>query len=80
MIGVYMTLPDERTRSVLRTRNFLLRLLSPSSPDGCKRIPRPVREEARRLLRHYPGVIDLSIAGERAPTVFDPEEAWRLDE
>jgi len=78
MIGVYMTLPDERTRSVLRTRNFLLRLLSPSG--GCKRIPRPVREEARRLLRHYPGVIDLSIAGERAPTVFDSEEAWRLAE
>jgi hypothetical protein len=78
MIGVYMTLPDERTRSVLRTRNFLLRLLSPS--DGCKRVPRPVREEARRLLKHYPGVVELSLAGERAPQVFDSEEAWRLAE
>ena len=71
-----MTLPDERTRSVLRTRDFLLRLLSPSG----KRIPRPVREEARRLLKHYPGVVDLSLAGERAPNVFDSEEAWRLAE
>jgi hypothetical protein len=73
-----VTLPDERTRSVLRTRDFLLRLLSPS--DGHKRIPRPVREEARRLLKHYPGVVDLSLAGERAPNVFDSEEAWRLAE
>ncbi len=71
-------MPDERTRSVLRTRDFLLRLLSPA--DGHKRIPRPVREEARRLLKHYPGVVDLSLAGERAPNVFDSEEAWRLAE
>jgi hypothetical protein len=31
-------------------------------------------------MRHYPGVVDMSQAGERAPNVFDPEEAWRLAE
>ena len=75
-----MTLPSQRTRSVLSTRDFLLRVMSPHLPDSYKRIPRPVREEARRLLRHYPGVVDLSLAGERAPNVFDAEEAWRLAE
>ena len=75
-----MTMPDERTRSVLRTRDFLVRLMSPYLPDGHKRIPRHVREEARRLLKHYPGVVDLSLAGEKAPNVFDSEEAWRLAE
>ena len=75
-----MTLPSQRTRSVLSTRDFLLRLMNPALPDGFKRVPRHVREEARRLMRHYPGVVDMSQAGERAPNVFDPEEAWRLAE
>jgi hypothetical protein len=72
-----MTLPEQRTRAVLATRNFLTRLMTPYLPDSCKRVPRQVREEARRLLRHYPGVVDISLAGERAPGVFDFEEAWR---
>jgi hypothetical protein len=75
-----MTLPSQRTRSVLSTRGFLLRLMHPSLPDGYKKIPRHVREEARRLMRHYPGVVDMSQAGERAPNVFDCEEAWKIDE
>jgi hypothetical protein len=55
-------------------------MMNPALPDGFKRVPRHVREEARRLMRHYPGVVDMSLAGERAPNVFDPEEAWRLAE
>lgn len=75
-----MTMPSQRTRAVLSTRDFLLRIMTPHLPDSHKRIPRHVREEARRLLRHYPGVVDMALAGERAPTVFDSEEAWRLAE
>jgi hypothetical protein len=75
-----MPLPSQRTRSVLSTRDFLLRLMNPCLPDGYKKIPRHVREEARRLMRHYPGVVDMSQAGERAPNVFDCEEAWKIDE
>jgi hypothetical protein len=56
-----MTLPAERTRAVIRAREFLLRLCSPYG-GGIKRIPREVRQEARRLLRHYPGWFDLGRA------------------
>jgi len=53
-----MTLPNERTRSVLHARDFLLRLASPYG-GGLKRIPKDVRDEARRLLRHYPSAVDM---------------------
>ncbi|WP_163009901.1 BPSL0761 family protein [Pseudomonas viridiflava] len=43
-----MTMPVERTRSVVQTRDFL-RELSKSSL-----IPESFRDEAARLLRHYP--------------------------
>jgi hypothetical protein len=56
-----MTLPRERTSAVIRAREFLLRLCSPYG-GGIKRIPREVRQEARRLLRHYPGWFDLGRA------------------
>jgi hypothetical protein len=69
-----MTLPCERTRSVVRTRDFLTRLVSPYLPDGLKRIPKPVRQEALRLLRHYPSVVDMKYAAES----FCPEEAERI--
>ena len=44
-----MTLPEERVRAVQNTRAFLFSLLTR------KRIPKEVREEARILLKHYPG-------------------------
>lgn len=46
-----MTLPDERTRAVLRVERFLMDL---RNPKKYPRIPKAVREEASRLLRHYP--------------------------
>jgi hypothetical protein len=63
-----MTLPRERTSSVIRTQDFLLRLASPC--QGIKRVPKAVREEARRLLKHYPHWFDLGRAD-----AFDPESA-----
>jgi hypothetical protein len=66
-----MTLPNERTRSVINTQDFLLRLASPYG-GGLKRIPKNVRDEARRLLRHYPHSFDLSRAD-----CWDPLEALR---
>lgn len=54
-----MTLPDERTRAVIQVANFLRRLSSPYLENGIKKIPTPVRQEARRLLRHYPNVVDM---------------------
>lgn len=69
-----MTLPSERTRSVISTRDFLARLVSPYVPGGYKKIPKPVREEALRLLRHFPSVVDLKYAEDS----FSPEEADKI--
>ena len=43
-----MTMPDERTRAVLETREFLLSLKQNLA------VPDDVRRTARALLRHYP--------------------------
>ena len=70
-----MTLPDERYRSVQQTADFL-RELSYSIP----RVPKAVREEARRLLRHYPTTYDLDRAAARSPDVFarDMEPLYKM--
>jgi hypothetical protein len=49
-----MTLPEERSRAVAATREFLVRLSSPYVEGGIKGIRREIRAEALRLLRHYP--------------------------
>jgi len=46
-----MTLPIERTNAVLRTEKFLCSLLDPKQTP---RVPKSIRQEAARLLRHYP--------------------------
>ena len=51
-----MTLPIERTNAVLRTERFLIDL---RDPKKYPRVPAGVREEANRLLRHYPTKYDL---------------------
>jgi len=69
-----MTLPHERTNAVINVRSFLLRLATPYG-GGIKRVPRAVRAEARRLMRHYPCTPDLGEAGRACPSVFDEETA-----
>ena len=69
-----MTLPYERTRSVLSAREFLFRLSTPYIENGIKKIPTAVRDEARRLLRHYPNVVDLKYA----ESSFSAEEADKI--
>lgn len=51
-----MTLPYERTRAVVQTRGFLNELRVDTS------VPEPIRQEARRLLRHYPTVLEMNLA------------------
>ena len=62
-----MTLPDERYRAVIWTELFLKDLLDSSKTP---RVPKSVREEARRLLRHYPSTWDMNRAADGAPEVF----------
>lgn len=52
-----MTMPSERTRSIIQAREFLFDL----SRD--KTLPEAVRTEARRLLRHYPTADEVLLAG-----------------
>jgi len=68
-----MTLPYERTRAVINVREFLFRLSTPYIENGIKRIPKAVRDEAKRLMRHYPNVVDLKYA----KSSFSAEEADR---
>jgi hypothetical protein len=61
-----MTLPDERYRAVKWAEGFLQRLAG----GQIARVPKAVREEARSILRHYPGSWDMQRAATAAPEVF----------
>lgn len=65
-----MTTPDERVRAVLQTKDFLEDLCSSETMSG---VPDAVRQEARRLLRHYPSRMDLVRASRFCPHIFDVE-------
>jgi hypothetical protein len=69
-----MTLPDERYRAVVQTKRFLLDILT------TPRIPKEIKEGARRCLRHYPDEGDLDQAAETSPHVFakQMEDVTRL--
>ena len=62
-----MTLPDERYRAVLETREFLFALLSPKKTP---RVPYVIRLGASRCLRHYPAPTDMESAARQAPMVW----------
>lgn len=51
-----MTIPSERTNAVLRVERFLMDL---RNPKKYPRIPKAVRQEASRLLKHYPTQYDM---------------------
>lgn len=53
-----MTMPNERTRAVIQTRDFLLEL---SRDDA---LPDRVRRDATFLLRHFPSKEDVLLAGQ----------------
>jgi len=74
-----MTLPNERTRAVMNVREFLLRLSSPYG-GGIKGIRKEVREEARRLLKHYPARYDLHHVAKACPDVFDVKTTYGDDD
>jgi len=71
-----MTLPIERTNAVLNTEKFLLKLCIPSHSP---RVPKAIREEARRLLKHYPSQYNMRYIEESFEEIKDPR-AEALDE
>lgn len=57
-----MTVPIERTNAVLWTGEFLTDLIDPKKTP---RVPKAIRERARRLLRHYPSKLDMDMIAEK---------------
>jgi hypothetical protein len=64
-----MTMPKERTRAVLQTRDLLLELADSTANSE---IPSRIRDEAACLLRHFPGSGDMAIASRSCPEWFGP--------
>ena len=56
-----MTVPVERTNAVIWTESFLKDLLDPKATP---RVPRSVRQQASRLLRHYPSKWEMDMIAE----------------
>jgi hypothetical protein len=53
-----MTIPYERANAVLNTERFLIELLNPQLTP---KVPKPIRQMAGRLLKHYPTRFDLEM-------------------
>lgn len=66
-----MTMPDERTRAVMWTREFLFKIAH-GEHQGV--LPKEIRSRALTLLRHYPMARDMEIAHLHAPQWFGPPE------
>lgn len=64
-----MSGPNERTRAVLRTRQFLMRLAEGDASPG---VPGRMREEALSLLKHFPTAADMVEAHAQCPKAFGP--------
>jgi hypothetical protein len=63
-----MTMPEERTKAVVETRQFLEMLRSSESEITWGL----VRTMASQLLRHYPLDVDLSVSASALPGVWAP--------
>lgn len=61
-----MTIPEERTRSIIQTRKFLLGLAY-----DFKKIPSEIREMAKSCLRHYPDVASIQEICKKCPEIID---------
>ena len=57
-----MTTPIERTNAVIHTEEFLYSLLDPRQTP---RVPKSIRDQAHRLLRHYPTRFEMQVIAER---------------
>lgn len=61
-----MTLPSERTRSVIQTEDFLKKICV--NPE----IPESIRNEAKYLLRHFPTADDIKTIGRLEEFLLKP--------
>ncbi len=64
-------MPRERTVAILNTKEFLFDLMSPKKTP---KVPSAIRQQARWLLKHFPGNYDLRQIVEALPEVFGSTE------
>jgi len=69
-----MTLPFERKNSILMARTFLLSLCDSSQTP---RVPKYIRDQARSVLKHYPGEYQMEEASKKVPEIFGDFNTWR---
>lgn len=67
-----MTLPDERYRALIYSREFMRDLLDPKKTPG---VPKLVRQRAYRCLKHYPNKWEYKILGLDLSTVENKEDS-----
>jgi hypothetical protein len=68
---VNVTIPYERTRAVVATKDFLQAL---QDPKQTPRVPAKIRYWAKTLQRHYPEAYQMQDAHEAMPHLFGPLE------
>lgn len=64
-----MTVPFERTRSLVQAKALLQRL---GDPQLTPELPTWLRDEASDLLRHFPSYADIELAHRALPQTFGP--------
>lgn len=64
-----MTVPFERTRALIQTKEFLEAMMDPRRTP---RTPKWMRGKAKSLLRHYPGLAEIEAAHKALPDEFGP--------
>ena len=67
-----MTMPNERRWAVNNTRQFLVDLMDPKKTP---RVPKEIRKEAYRCIKHYPGEYYMDKAAIESPEVFGEWDA-----
>ncbi len=60
-------MPNERRWAINNTRQFLVDLIDPKKTP---RVPKEIRKEASRCLKHYPGDYYIEEAAKQAPKIF----------
>lgn len=65
-----MTIPSERYRALLQGKELIESLCSSSQTP---RVPKHIREQAHRVLRHYPSEWEFQEMADACPDLLDKE-------
>jgi len=65
-----MTLPDERYRALKWAEQFMQDLMDPARTP---RVPKAVRQQARSILKHYPGSYYIDQMAQARPDIITAE-------